>query len=471
MTRPLYDTLTYRDVSRSLPPPGSIVGGKYQIGRTLGQGGMGAVFEVTHCVTHKRFAIKWLLSQDGDGAEAVKRFIREAQIAGRIHHPNVVEIYDIYHEPPGVFMVMELLDGESLAALLTRRGRLGVLEALECLLGAMEGVAAVHAAGIVHRDIKPANIFLCASRSNASPQPKVLDFGVSQLAVNTAGALDLTTTRSGTVIGTPYYMAPEQMRAARVDARADVYALGITLYEVLSGVRPYDAGSYPDLIVKIAEGSATPLEDLCPGLPRGLAAVIGRAMAPKSEARYASVEALMHELQPFADAARRDQAAKHARVARSLISRRGLWVGAACLVLGGAAVSSWQALRAWPSARPARMEEGRRDRTSLDSPRSAPTLAVAEPDGPSQRAVSPAAPAAPEPEAPPLVPEALQPAKAIDGAPAGAPKRRMTPRRVAAPPTSLAPSSAQPRAGEAAPPVERAVPAERPPLWLERQGF
>lgn len=297
MTRRISSNTSAGGPQAALPAPGDIVADKYRIERTLGMGGMGAVFEVTHCVTHKRFAIKWLLAATTESELDAKRFIREAQIAGRIKHPNVVEVYDIYQQPSGVFLVMELLEGESLESRLTRQTRLGVAEAMRISLGIMEGVAAAHAAGVVHRDIKPANIFLCRGRGD-EVQPKVVDFGVSRSS-SLPGFSDLTTTRSGTVFGTPHYMAPEQMRAQPVDERTDVYALGITLYQVLAGSRPYDAATYPELVLKIAAGSAAPLATLVPNLPDGLAAIVKRAMDPEPSARFPSVEAFMRALEPY----------------------------------------------------------------------------------------------------------------------------------------------------------------------------
>lgn len=239
-----------------------------------------------------------LLAHDSDSDEAARRFIREAQIAGRIKHPNVVEVYDICQQDSAVFLVMELLEGESLAARLERVGRLAVPEALQIMIGSMDGLAAAHEAGVVHRDIKPANIFLCKGRHADDVQPKVVDFGVSCLIAR-PGLGDPATTRSGTVIGTPHYMAPEQMRAAAVDGRADVYALGVTLYEMLAGVRPYNAATYPELVLQIAAGQARSLREVAPKLPRELCAIVSRAMAPDPADRFPSVAAMRQALLPL----------------------------------------------------------------------------------------------------------------------------------------------------------------------------
>jgi hypothetical protein len=312
--------------SPSLPKLGDVVAGKYRIDRTLGRGGMGAVFAVTHTVTGRCFAIKWLLAPDAEGSDAVKRFIREARIASRIQHPHVVDVYDIYHEAPGIFMVMELLEGQSLASLLASEGCLAADQACSIMQLCAAGVAAAHAAGVVHRDLKPANIFLCKLRGSDKPHPKVLDFGISRL-LTTPDLLDTTDTRTGTVIGTPYYMAPEQLRGEPSDHRVDVYALGVTLYELLSGKRPFSAVSYPDLVLKIVKGSATALKELVPELPTGLAAVVARAMHHDPDARFRDVEAFARALEPFAKG---PQLADHVasqragRKARTLITLAGL---------------------------------------------------------------------------------------------------------------------------------------------------
>jgi eukaryotic-like serine/threonine-protein kinase len=281
-----------------LPVPGDIIAGKYRIERLLGMGGMGAVFEATHQVTNRHFALKWLLPQGANNAAVVKRFIREAKVAGRCQHRHIVEVYDIDQEGSSLFMVMELLQGESLGERLLRAGRLPAHEACRILVPCMEGIEAAHAAGIVHRDIKPANIFLCAAGGGAPEQAKVLDFGVACFS-NAQGGLDFTQTHTGAIIGTPFYMAPEQMRGQPIDQRADVYALGVTLYELLSGRRPFYATAYADLILQIANTTPVPLEELVPDLPAGLAAIVRRAMAREAAGRFASMRDFIEALAPY----------------------------------------------------------------------------------------------------------------------------------------------------------------------------
>lgn len=288
---------TPAEPSYNLPKPGDVVANKYRIDRLLGRGGMGAVFAVTHTVTHKRLAIKWLLT-GLESDEQVKRFVRESQVAGRVEHPNLVEVYDICREATGIFMVMELLKGEALSVHLERLGRLAVRDACTIMLACMDGLAAAHRAGVVHRDIKPANIFL--HTAHGVLVPKLLDFGISRLSTGPEETT-ASTTRSGVVLGTPLYMAPEQLRCESSDERVDVYALGVTLYELLAGKRPFQGGSYPDLVLRIVAGAAQPLAAVREDIPYDLSAVIARAMSVDAAKRFSSVEAFAAALRPFGE--------------------------------------------------------------------------------------------------------------------------------------------------------------------------
>jgi len=280
------------------PKPGDVIRQKYRIERVLGQGGMGLVFEASHMVTAKRFAIKWLLSDRGNSDGAVARFVREAQVAGRCEHRNIVEVYDIDREGEAMFMVMELLKGESLAERLARGGALGASDACRLLVPCLEAVSEAHAAGIIHRDLKPANIFICQPRGREPEMAKVLDFGVSRFASTQEAPMSVKT-KDGTVIGTPFYMSPEQMRSQPIDLRADVYSMGITFYEVLSGVRPYNAHSYGDLLLKVADANPIPLGDLVAGLPNGLVQIVDKAMAFDRTERFADMREFASALEPY----------------------------------------------------------------------------------------------------------------------------------------------------------------------------
>jgi serine/threonine protein kinase len=281
-----------------LPKPGELIGAKYLVERLLGLGGMGAVYEAKHRVTGKHFALKLLLPELTMRDDVVKRFIREAQVAGRFQHPNVVEVYDIGEHGASFFMVMELLHGESLALRLERVERLPVATACQLMMQCLDALAAAHGAGIIHRDLKPANIFLCEARRGET-LAKVLDFGISKLT-DLPGIPKATTTDTGTVMGTPFYMAPEQLRSRGVDHRVDIYALGVTLYQLLSGRQPYIADNYPDLVIKIWTETPPSLEVLAPDTPAELADVVARAMARSADDRFADAEAMSRALEPFA---------------------------------------------------------------------------------------------------------------------------------------------------------------------------
>jgi serine/threonine protein kinase len=286
----------------AMPEPGGLIGGKYRVERLIACGGMGAVYEATHKVSGKRVAVKWMLPTLGQIKGARERFIREACATARIAHPNVVDIYDVGSESGSVYLVMEYLRGETLAQRMAR-GALSVHEAIALLLPALRGVAAAHAHAVIHRDLKPDNIFLCCNEEGEELEPKVLDFGISK--ITTDEVRDLAITHSGAVLGTPYYMSPEQVRGAReVDARTDVYAFGVMLFEALTGQWPFDAETYNELIVKIATEPTPRASDRNPDLHPEIVAVIERAMAREPEARFPNIESLALALEPFAGGVR-----------------------------------------------------------------------------------------------------------------------------------------------------------------------
>jgi serine/threonine-protein kinase len=275
------------------PPidPGTLVAGKLRIVRLLGTGGMGAVYEVEHELTKHRRALKLLHARYKIYPELISRFLREASAAGRIGNPHIAETFDAGELEAGdPYLVMELLKGETLSDLVRRKGKLTVAEAAELVRQACTGVQAAHAAGIVHRDLKPENLFVI--ERDHRPFVKILDFGISKFDPHLTGG-ELATTREGASLGTPLYMPPEQVRGDKhIDARADIYALGVILYECVTGQRPYEAETLAHLAVLIHEGKAVPLSQLRPDVPPAFAEIVHRAMANRPEQRFATAREL-----------------------------------------------------------------------------------------------------------------------------------------------------------------------------------
>jgi len=277
---------------------GQLVGGKYRVTRFLARGGMGVVYEAHHAVVHRRFAIKFLRRDLAERRDILARFQREAETAGALENENVTAAVDFGVSDDGApYIVMEYLVGESLADLLLRVGRLPCARAADLVAQACRGVAAAHAAGIVHRDLKPHNLFV-SRRDDGTDLVKVLDFGVAKLqAIEDAGSA----TRTGTVLGTAAYMSPEQARGeAMTDQRADVYALGAVLYELVSLKRPHPGDSQNAILHHIATQPAVALGAVQEDLPPAFVELVERALASDPAARPASAEAMARELAPFA---------------------------------------------------------------------------------------------------------------------------------------------------------------------------
>jgi serine/threonine protein kinase len=277
--------------------PGTVVAGKLRVVRTLGVGGMGAVYEVEHSLTKHRRALKILHRRISQSATVVARFHREASAAARIGNPHISETFDAGTLDSGeAYLLMELLEGETLDARLQRLGPLDPGELAELLHQACDGVQAAHEAGIVHRDLKPENLFV--TTREAKPFLKVLDFGISKFETESGSTLGVTA--EGAVMGTPFYMPPEQVRGlSSIDLRADVYSLGVILYECATGVRPYMAPTIEQLAVLIHEGKATPLAERRPSLPRAFCEVVERAMTVDRDQRYQTARELALALAPL----------------------------------------------------------------------------------------------------------------------------------------------------------------------------
>ena len=271
--------------------------GKYRIVRLMGEGGMGAVYEAVHPVLKKRFAIKTLLPTVAAQRDARTRFLREAEAASRINHPNVVAVLDVGTEGDTPYLVMEFLDGETLDALIERRSVLPVADAVDLMLPVISAVSTAHEHGVIHRDLKPQNIFLSRGPWGEAI-PKVLDFGVSKL-VDDREAVALTGTQA--MLGTVAYMSPEQARGARgVDARSDQYAIGLILYEMVTGSRAHPGESALEILHHIANGILVPPRTARPDLPAAMEAVLLRCLAAQPSDRYPSLRALGQALLPHA---------------------------------------------------------------------------------------------------------------------------------------------------------------------------
>jgi serine/threonine-protein kinase len=285
--------------------PGDIVADKYRIERLLGEGGMGTVYAANNQLTGRAVALKWLRPDLSLNAQYVERLMREARVAGRLDHPNIVNVFDAGFHSGSAFLVMELLRGESFESWL-RRGPHPPGNCLGLLMPALRGVAAAHAAGVIHRDLKPDNIFLCTDSGGFITQTKVLDFGIAK-DINEGMDKHRSLTSPGALIGTIHYMAPEQVRSARsVDTRCDVYALGVILYHALSGSLPFGSESLGELIIEIAESKPEPLNKRCPELPAALSATVMRAMSRDPATRFQNVAELARALEPWAGGVRFD---------------------------------------------------------------------------------------------------------------------------------------------------------------------
>ena len=290
------DASQLREVSAADADPllGSVLGDTYHIVRVIGEGGMGRVYEARHVrLPTKRLAIKVLHGDLVRQSLVVDRFLREAEATGALQHPNIAGALDVNELPDGrPYIVAELLEGDQLGAYFAQHGRLSVEEAVAICRPICQALIAAHARGIVHRDIKPENLFLVGT--GRSRTTKVLDFGISRV-----GSAAAKLTKTGTVMGTPTYMPPEQARGRRVDARADVYSVGAILYEAVTGTRPFEgADQMATLAAVLTEDPARP-RSLVPTIPPGLELVIQKAMAKLPRDRYASMLELDDALEEF----------------------------------------------------------------------------------------------------------------------------------------------------------------------------
>jgi serine/threonine-protein kinase len=374
---------------------GRVIAGKYRVDRLIGQGGMGSVFQATNLAIGKRVALKFLNRDAARDPDATERFQREALAASVVESSHIIQIFDSGTSEDGLpFLVMELLGGEDLRARLVREGRLSVEAAAAVAVQVLRALVRAHAGGIVHRDLKPDNVFLC-ERDDASLYVKIVDFGVSKLS--RSAALDTLTGR-GTVLGTAYYMSPEQAQSfPDIDGRTDLFSVGAILYECLGGRPPHVGPTYEAVLIAICTRQPDDIRSLAPDVPRAVADVIHRALAAERSQRFASAQAMLDALSaalpnavlprsssssvtwspPLLDAASADAAtfsstSRGQGVARKHQART--LVTAAIFVLAGFAVAAW-----WVGARREESSSSAASTTDSSSPSSSALTSLPAP--------------------------------------------------------------------------------------------
>jgi serine/threonine protein kinase len=278
--------------------PGQVIGERYRLGQLLGEGGMGVVWEAVHLGLELPVAIKFIRTDLKDNSEFVQRFLNEARRAAALKNEHVARVHDVGQLESGdLYLVMERLEGVGLEAHLRERGPLSQADAVSLIREACEGLSEAHVAGIVHRDIKPENLFL-AHRLDGKRTLKILDFGISKQTTDDAPT---SLTNSERSLGSPWYMSPEQMiDTSSVDHRADIWSLGVVLFELLSGVRPFEGTSIPEICAGVLTAPPPALRSLRPDVDPDLEAIVLRCLAKNPDERPASVLELSRDLEPFA---------------------------------------------------------------------------------------------------------------------------------------------------------------------------
>ena len=285
-----------RDPNAPMYDPGEVLADKYRILRLIGRGGMAEVYAAHHEILHRTVAVKMLLPTVAS-SEAASRFLNEARAAARVRGEHIAGVMDVGTLPDGTaFMVLEYLEGSDLEAHIGEHGPLPIPEAVDHVLEALQALAQAHALGIVHRDLKPSNLFL-ARQPDGTSIVKVLDFGISKV---TRSAGDGHSTATSAILGSPFYMAPEQARSAKsVDARADIWAIGVILYKLLTAVEPLRGESLTDLLLAIVQDEPKPVRELRPEVPEELEAVITRCLRKKPDDRFPDIGELATALAPY----------------------------------------------------------------------------------------------------------------------------------------------------------------------------
>ncbi len=283
--------------------PGDVLAGKYRVERVLGSGGMGYVVAARHLQLDQLVAMKFLRRNESslDETEATGRFLREAKAVVRLKDEHVAKVFDVGTLETGEpYIVMEYLDGCDLSALAKQRGAIPVAEGVEYVMQACEALAEAHSIGIVHRDVKLANLFVTRGHAG-SPLVKVLDFGISKVNPFGGGEQDQEMTRTASMLGSPRFMSPEQMRDPRnVDARSDIWSLGVVLYRLIAGRPPFEADTLGRLLSMVMHENPDPLLAIRNDLPPGFSEAVQRCLEKDANARYSNIAELAYALVPFA---------------------------------------------------------------------------------------------------------------------------------------------------------------------------
>jgi serine/threonine-protein kinase len=296
---------------------GDVLAGKYRVDRVLGQGGMGVVVAATHLQLDQLVALKFVLPEAAGSQEAMERFAREARACVKMKSEHVARVLDVGKLETGApYMVMEYLEGYDLAQLVERYGPVPFVDTCDYILQACEAIAEAHSIGIVHRDLKPQNLFLTTS-VDGRPFVKVLDFGISKFTASSKSGENMSLTRTAAVIGSPNYMSPEQLRSSRsVDARTDIWAMGVILYELLTGRVPFSATSVTELCAMVLQDTPRNVRELRPDVPAGLADAIMKCLEKDPDQRYQSVAALAYAIEAFTEGRAAGSAQRILAVAR-----------------------------------------------------------------------------------------------------------------------------------------------------------
>jgi len=286
-----------KKIEQSMKYLGRNIKGKYNVVRVIGEGGMGTVYEVKHLSLEKKFAMKLLHPALSKDQETLIRFKREAKAAAQLGHGNIVTVTDIDEDEEGTpFMIMELLEGENLCDRLIRQKKLPIKEGIDIMLQVLVALNETHSKGIIHRDLKPENIFL-VKFGGRDDWVKILDFGLVKFKETPQGT---SLTKKGMILGTPFYMAPEQFqKGALIDGRTDLYACGVILYRIFTGKLPFESPTIPGLIYAILNNDPIHPCDIQPDIPRQLGDIIVKSMAKKIDERFQNALEMAKIIAPF----------------------------------------------------------------------------------------------------------------------------------------------------------------------------